>query len=75
MKEALRIFNDLKNKGYSSSDIALSMIETLKNMDKSVIDEKTKIKFLDAVCVSCVTVSRGLNTPLQLTGTIAVLCK
>lgn len=75
IREALKIFNDLKNKGYSSSDISLSMVETLKNMDKNVIDEKTKIEYLDEVCKSCVAVSKGLNTPLQITGLIAVLCK
>jgi replication factor C subunit 2/4 len=75
IREALRIFNDLKNKGYSSSDISLSMVETLKNMDKEIIDEKTKIQYLDEVCKTCVAVSKGLNTPLQITGLIAMLCK
>jgi replication factor C subunit 2/4 len=45
-KGALSIFMDLKNKGYSSSDISLSMIETLKNMTSSTIDESTRIKYM-----------------------------
>lgn len=73
--QALRIFNDLKNKGYSSSDISLSMIETLKNMEKDKIDEKTRIRYLDEVCRACVIISSGLNSPLQITGCIAALCK
>ncbi len=75
VKTALSIFIDLNNKGYSSSDISLSMVETLKNMDKSVIDEKTRIVYLREVCKACLVISRGVNTPLQLTGTIALLCK
>ncbi len=75
IKNALTIFNDLNSKGYSSSDISLSMVETLKNMDKSVIDEKTRIVYLREVCKACLVISRGVNTPLQLTGTIAMLCK
>ena len=75
IKTSINIFNDLKNKGYSSSDIVLSMVETLKNMDRTLIDEKTRINYLKEVCRSCVVISRGVNTPLQLTGTIASLCK
>jgi hypothetical protein len=50
------------------------MIETLKNMDKGLIDEKTRIKFLNEVCKACVCIARGMNTSLQITGLIAVLC-
>lgn len=74
-KGALMVFIDLVNGGYSSSDISLSMIETLKNMDSTLIDEKTKIRYLDEICKACITISKGLNTSLQLTGVIASLCK
>jgi len=75
IRDALKIYDDLKNKGYSSADISLSMIETLKNMDRTVIDEKTRIRYLDEVCKACVCIARGMNTSLQITGLIAVLCK
>ena len=72
---ALTHLTSLQNKGYSSSDIAFTMMYTLKNIDKNIIDEHTKIKFMEEIGKTSLVVSRGMNTPLQLTGCIAALCK
>jgi len=73
--KALTFLNSLQEKGYSSSDIAFTMIYTLKNISDKVIDEKTKILFLEEIGRTSLVISRGMNTPLQLTGCIASLCK
>ena len=75
IKTALTYLNDLRNKGYSSSDISLSMINTLKDMDNNVFDEKVKIKYMNEISKSSLIISKGINTPLQLSGCIAALCK
>lgn len=75
IKSALTILNDLSNKGYSSSDISLSMLHTLKNIDQSIINEQTKIKYMEEISKECLIINKGMNTPLQLNGTIASLCK
>jgi replication factor C subunit 2/4 len=73
-KGSLSLLNSLFDKGYASSDIVLSMIYTLKNMDKKIIDERNKILFLEELGKASLIISRGINTPLQLTGSIAHLC-
>lgn len=75
VKTALSYLNDLRNKGYSSSDISLSMINTLKDMDNSIFSEQVKIKYITEVSKSSLIISKGINTPLQLSGCIASLCK
>lgn len=74
-KLALMHLSGLFEKGYSSSDIAFTMIYTLKNINSTIIDEKTKILFLEEIGKTSLVISQGMNTPLQLTGSIAALCK
>ena len=68
IKTALKYLIELNNKGYSSSDISLSMLNTLKNINKDIIDERTKIKYMQEISKACLVISKGMNTPLQLTG-------
>lgn len=74
-KTALEFLRSLTEKGYSSSDIVFAMMYTLKNISNTVIDERTKIMYLEEIGKTSLTVSQGMNTPLQLTGSIARLCK
>ncbi|ARF10038.1 replication factor C small subunit [Indivirus ILV1] len=74
-KVALNHLNSLYKKGYSSSDIAFTMMYTLKTINNKIIDEKTKISFLEEIGKTSLIISQGMNTPLQLSGTIAFLCK
>lgn len=75
IKKALEYLNDLQKKGYSSSDISLSMIGTLKDLDKSVLDERTKIRYIEEVSKTCIIVSQGVISSLQLTACICRLYK
>ena len=72
---SLKYLTDLGDKGYSSSDISLSMLNTLKNIGVNIIDEKTKIMYMEEISKTCLNISKGINTPLQLTGCVAALCK
>lgn len=74
-KTALIYLNELRNGGYSSSDISISMINTIKFMDDSLINKSLKITYMDEISKACLNISKGINTPLQLTGAIARLCK
>lgn len=72
---ALVHLNELRSKGYSSSDISLSMINLLKHMGKDeVITEKDKIKFMEEFGKTSVIISKGMDSCLQLTGAVAALC-
>lgn len=71
---ALMQLESLRKQGYSSADITMSMINTFKTTDITEIDEATKIKFLVEINRTAHVISRGLDTPLQLTGCIANLC-
>jgi replication factor C subunit 2/4 len=73
-KEAFTILHELKQSGYSNSDISLSMIDTLKNISKNILNEHTKIKYITEVGRAALNISRGIDTFLQLTGCIAKLC-
>jgi len=72
--DAIINLNILRNKGYSSSDICSSMINTIKAHNFNIIDEETKIKFLNEICATSIIVNRGIDTPLQLSGCVAKLC-
>lgn len=75
IKTALSLLNELRGKGYSSSDISFSMINILKNFKFETFDEATKIKYMDEISRTCLVISKGLNTSLQLTGAISHLCR
>jgi replication factor C subunit 2/4 len=72
LKEALTLLNELRVAGYSSSDLCISMINTLKTVQ---VDEETKIRFMEDISKTYIVISKGLDRPLQLTGCIARLCK
>ena len=72
---ALTCLNELRSKGYCSSDIALSIINFLKSIGQdNDINEKNKIKFMEEFGKTSVIISKGINSSLQLTGAIAALC-
>ncbi len=74
VKKALGLLEKLKNDGFSSSDISISMVDTIKTAKLDELDEATKIRFLQEICHTCLIISRGVNSYLQLTGCIAKLC-
>lgn len=73
-KSALIELNKLRDKGYCSSDIAIGMFNTLKTAKVQGIDESTKIKFMEEISRTYLIISKGVNSPLQLTGCICSMC-
>jgi len=71
IRESLSQVRILFNKGYSPSDIILSLLNVLKLVDISEIDESMKIKFMKEVAETCIVISRGVDSQLQITGCIA----
>jgi DNA polymerase III delta prime subunit len=77
MKSSLLLLNNLREKGYSTSDIVLNMIATLKANDiilNTEILEATRIKFLDIVNKTCLHIMKGVDSDIQLTGCVAAMC-
>lgn len=72
IKNALDTLNDLYDDGYSSSDIALSMVNYLKSNKE--IPPQVNIEYLAVVSRSYIIISKGINTKIQLNGCIASLC-
>lgn len=75
LQKAINLLYNLIDKGYSISDISISMIDTLKsNMMKNKLDEDTKIKYMEHLSKSYLQISTGIDTELQLTGCVARMC-
>lgn len=69
---AIKYINSFKNKGYSGSDIILSMNNVLKSYDG--LDNKSKIKYINELGKTCVNVNKGVDTNLQLYGCLSRIC-
>ena len=71
IKLALEILINLKQKGYSGSDILSSMTNTLKMPDFKEIPENIKIQFMKEIAKKSYIISKGIDTFMQLTACIA----
>jgi len=74
IKNALLLLDKLRNDGYSSSDIALSMKNILKIDSLQELSNDTKIKYMIEIGKTAIKISRGVDSPLQLTGCVCKLC-
>jgi replication factor C subunit 2/4 len=73
-RDALEKLKQLWNDGFSGSDLVLSMINTIKLMDSTILPTEIKIKYLEIITKTCMIISKGIDTKLQLTSCIANLC-
>ena len=73
--EAFSVMNELRNSGYSGSDITLGMMHTLKSDICSDISEKNKIAIFQAVCKGAYRISKGTDSLLQLSSCIVDVLK
>ena len=73
-KEALIKLKSLWDDGFSGSDLVLSMINTIKLMCDDIIPIEIKIRYLEIITKTCMIISKGIDTRLQLTGCILHLC-
>ena len=68
IKKVITIMEELKNKGYCSNDIILTIINILQYVK---IDEEIKINFNRILNESYVQICDGIDTNLQLYGCIS----
>jgi replication factor C subunit 2/4 len=72
---AMQMMINLKESGYSGSDIVLGMLSTLKLSSFEDIDERIKIELIARICKTAYIISKGVDTILQLSSLIANLCE
>lgn len=63
---AFNIAIELKNNGYTGSDIMLGLMSTLKSDLCNNISEKIKVAIFEQVCITTYNISKGIDTQLQL---------
>jgi replication factor C subunit 2/4 len=68
IKESFEILENLKNKGYSNSDIILGILNVLKLLDKNNNDitEKDKMFIINETCKKAYIISKGVTSDLQV---------
>lgn len=70
LKKALNYIFELKNNGYTGSDIVMNMFHTIKSDMCNDIDEKYKIPICKAICSSAYNISKSVDSILQLTACV-----
>lgn len=73
LPEAIKNLEEFQLKGYSSSDIILSMLYTIRCYLYD-LPEHIKIKFLHHISETCIIISRGVTSEIQLTSCLCKLC-
>lgn len=71
---ALVHLDKLLKMGFCASDISMGMICTLKFSELKEINDVKKMAYLKMISDTCIIISRGINTDLQLSGCISRLC-
>src|SRR3989344_7976516 len=69
-KKALNIVFELKNIGYTGSDIMLSMFSAMKSDTYNDIPENIKIKLCEKICYGIYQISDVTDSDLQIAGSI-----
>lgn len=65
LKKSLKIVLELKESGYSNSDILISIEKTLLMVD-CILSEEQKIIIYDCICNTLFMISRGTDSKLQI---------
>ena len=73
-RNALEKLRQLWDDGFSGSDLVLSMINTIKLMNDNELPTLIKIKYLEIITKTCMIISKGIDTKLQLSSCIANMC-
>lgn len=71
-REAIEHLKEIKNKGYCYFDILVAMIKVLKN---SSLVEEIKINFINCISLTLVTISKGMETDIQIYNCIVQMIK
>ncbi|MBA42565.1 MAG: hypothetical protein CMF62_00965 [Magnetococcales bacterium] len=73
LKTALQHLYQLRDNGYSCSDIAMSMLNVLKNSKFIDLSLDVKIHYYEQIGKTAFRISSGLNSMIQLSGCLASL--
>lgn len=72
LQDTVTKLHDLVDQGFSASDISLSILNTLKYFEIAELTPESKIIFMKEICQTCMVISKGVCSELQLMG---CLCK
>lgn len=72
---SFEIMYELKNSGYSGSDITLGMLHTLKAEICNDIPEAIKVNLFNCICMGAYRISKGIDSTLQLASCIVDMVK
>jgi len=75
LKSSIILLNNLKIKGYSNSDILLSILHTLKSDITYDISEDIKISIYNCVALTSYRISKGIDSKLQMTSCLTDIIK
>jgi replication factor C subunit 2/4 len=75
IREAIKKTLELKDSGYSGTDIVLGMIQTIKSDLCLEMSQDIKINFLDKICNATYCISKSVDSDLQLVSCISELSK
>jgi DNA polymerase III delta prime subunit len=75
LHSAITVLYELKNNGYSGSDITLGMMYTLKSDTCKDMPEDVKIKIFYCVCMAAYRISKGIDSILQLSSCLVDIIK
>jgi replication factor C subunit 2/4 len=73
--KSIKHIHDLKNKGYCSNDILLTLINVLRELNLREGDEDIRINFIKIIADCYMNVSDGIDTNLQLYGCLSRMIK
>ena len=73
LKLSFNIINELKQKGYSGSDIVLGIIKTLRSDICNDIPENIKIDIFEIASISSYNISKSFDSTLQIYGCVCEL--
>lgn len=75
LKNALQRLEAMIKYGYCPSDIVLSMLNILRSYITTEIEEKDKMEFLKEISQTCMIISGGISTELQLVSCVCNLVR
>jgi len=73
LSESIKNIYEIKNNGFSSADIIMSMLNVLKYDEFKELEINTKMKYYKIIGKTALKISLGLNSIIQLTGCISEL--
>jgi replication factor C subunit 2/4 len=75
LKGTIEDLRNLTNMGYSPSDLALEILNTLEYFSIPELSNMVKIKYMKLISETCMVISKGVVSELQLAGCMTKMMK